>query len=139
MGMATARLFIEQVPKVLLVDTNESPLQKIVKSFGESNVSYRVADITNPKEVKEFVWAVVERYGGINIFVNHASIEGDISPIVDYPLETFDKVIAVNVRGAWLGLKYVIPLMAKSGGGSIILMSSVAGIKDAKRFGLCGQ
>jgi len=53
---------------------------------------------------------------------------GNIKPIPDYPLEVFDRVIAVNVRGVWLGLKHVIPAMAKGGGGSIVITSSTAGI-----------
>ena len=55
-------------------------------------------------------------------------IEGNIKPIPEYPIEVFDRVIAVNVRGVWLGLKHVIPVMAKGGGGSIVVTSSTAGI-----------
>ena len=55
-------------------------------------------------------------------------IEGNIKPIPEYPIEVFDRVIAVNVRGVWLGLKHVIPVMAKGGGGSIVITSSTSGI-----------
>ena len=52
-----------------------------------------------------------------------------IEPITDYPLEMFDKVIAVNVRGVFLGLKYVMPVISRRGGGSIVITSSTAGIR----------
>ena len=132
-GFATANLFLEQGAKVLLVDMNEATLREAIKSIGSDSASYVVANVTEPAEVQNYIQIAKERYGGIDVFVNHASIEGDISLIADYPVETFDKVIAVNVRGAWLGLKYVIPAMAERGGGSIILTSSIAGVKGSAR------
>ena len=132
-GFATANLFLEQGAKVLLVDMNEATLREAIKSIGSDSASHVVANVTEPAEVQNYIQIAKERYGGIDVFVNHASIEGDISPIADYPVETFDKVIAVNVRGSWLGLKYVIPAMAERGGGSIILTSSIAGVKGSAR------
>ena len=70
----------------------------------------------------------VAKFGGLDIFVANAGIEGEVKPITEYDLKTFEKVIAVNVTGVWLGLKYAIPAIAKRGGGSIIVMSSVAGV-----------
>ncbi len=63
------------------------------------------------------------------MFFNNAGIEGVVKPITEYPEEVFDKVIAVNVKGVWLGIKYVLPLM--NDGGSIINTSSVAGINGS--------
>jgi NAD(P)-dependent dehydrogenase (short-subunit alcohol dehydrogenase family) len=77
------------------------------------------------------VRTAVERYGGIDVFLNNAGVEGAVKPITEYPIEVFDRVIAVNVRGAWLGLRSVIPEMVKRGAGSIIITSSVAGIHGA--------
>ena len=68
----------------------------------------------------------VKAFGKIDVFFNNAGIEGVVKPVVDYPEDVFDKVLAVNVKGVWLGNKYVIPNM--NDGGSIILTSSVAGI-----------
>jgi NAD(P)-dependent dehydrogenase (short-subunit alcohol dehydrogenase family) len=58
----------------------------------------------------------------------NAGIEGSVSPIPDYPIEVFDRVMAVNVRGVWLGIKYVVPVMQARGKGSIVITSSTAGI-----------
>ena len=64
--------------------------------------------------MQRFVNTAVERYGGIDVFLANAGIEGRVLPIPEYPIDVFDRVIAVNVRGVWLGLKYVIPAMARA-------------------------
>src|SRR5262245_33841971 len=128
-GIAAGQLFVREGARVLLVDLSEKPLQQAVRRIGSEAVSYAAADVTQPEQTQQYVRAAVERYGGIDIFLNNAGIEGVVQPITDYPLEIFDKVLAVNVRGVWLGLKYVIPEMKTRGGGSIVITSSVAGIK----------
>ena len=127
-GQAAARQFTAEGARVALVDLNEAALQGAVQSIGEDMASYVVADVTQPEQVQNYVKAAVERWGGIDIFLANAGIEGALSSITDYPIETFDQVMAVNVRGVWLGLKYVIPAMRDRGGGSIVITSSTAGI-----------
>lgn len=128
-GAEAGRIFVREGAKVLLVDLQEEPLKKAVQSVGGNNVSYAVADVTQPEQVQAYVRTAVERYGGIDISLQNAGIEGVVQPITDYPLDIFDKVLAVNVRGVWLGLKYLMPAMQKRGGGSIVITSSVAGIR----------
>ena len=125
-GMTTAKLFLEEGAKVLLVDLEEEPLKKAVKELGGKAVQYCVADVTKSADVQRYVDTAVKAFGKIDVFFNNAGIEGTVKPIVDYPEEMFDKVIAVNVRGVWLGNKYVLPHM--NNGGSIIITSSVAGL-----------
>jgi NAD(P)-dependent dehydrogenase (short-subunit alcohol dehydrogenase family) len=72
--------------------------------------------------------AAEERYGGVDILLANAGVEGRVAPIVDYPEEEFDRVLAVNVRGPFLGLKAAIPALKRRGGGSIVITSSVAGV-----------
>ena len=127
-GQAAARQFTAEGARVVLVDLDESALQSAVQSIGEDMASYVVADVTQPEQVQSYVNAAVERWGGIDIFLANAGIEGTLSPIPDYPIDIFDQVMAVNVRGVWLGLKYVIPVMRDRGGGSIVITSSTAGI-----------
>jgi NAD(P)-dependent dehydrogenase (short-subunit alcohol dehydrogenase family) len=128
-GKAAGRLFIKEGAKVLLVDLAEEPLKQAVQDIGGDAVSYAVANVTDPEQSQQYIQTAVERYGGVDILLANAGVEGVVKPITDYPIEEFDKVIAVNVRGVWLGLKYVMPEMEKRGGGSIVITSSVAGVR----------
>jgi NAD(P)-dependent dehydrogenase (short-subunit alcohol dehydrogenase family) len=130
-GRAAAKLFIDEGARVLLVDVSEDALQEVVKPLPTDAASYVVADTTQPDEVQRFVQTAVERYGGIDVFLANAGIEGHLRPITEYPVDVFDRVMAVNVRGVWLGLKYVIPVMRERGGGSIVITSSTAGIRGS--------
>jgi NAD(P)-dependent dehydrogenase (short-subunit alcohol dehydrogenase family) len=130
-GSAAGKLFAEEGAHVVLVDLNEDALEEAVSSIGDENVSYVVADTTQPDQVQRFVNAAVERHGGVDIFLANAGIEGEFNSIVDTPVDMFDQVMSVNVRGVWLGLKYVMPVMRERGGGSIIITSSTAGIRGS--------
>lgn len=125
-GKTTAKLFLEEGAKVLLVDISEDQLKEVVKDLGSENVVYCVADVSKAIEVERYVNETVKLFGKIDVFFNNAGIEGVVKPIVDYPEDIFDKVISINVKGTWLGNKYVLPQMNE--GGSIIMTSSVAGI-----------
>ena len=127
-GQAAAKLFAEEGARVVLVDLDEGALQDLVRFIGEERSSSVVADVTQPDQASNYVQAAVERWGGIDILLANAGIEGVISPIPDYPIDTFDQVMAVNVRGVWLGIKYVVPVMQQRGGGSIVITSSTAGV-----------
>ena len=128
-GKITAKLFLEEGAKVLLVDMNEDSLKQTVEELGSKNVQYTAADVTKSADVQRSVSEAVKAFGKIDIFFNNAGIEGVVKPVVDYPEDVFDKVLAVNVKGVWLGNKYVLPQMNE--GGSIILTSSVAGISGS--------
>ncbi len=133
-GLATARAFIAEGARVLLVDVQAAPLAAAVAELGDAHARACVADVSDPVQVETYVAAALEHYGRIDIFFNNAGIEGVVSPLVDYPLEMFDRVMAVNVRGVWLGMKSVIPAMAKTGGGSIIITSSLGGLRGVPRM-----
>ncbi len=130
-GQAAARQFTGEGARVVLVDRDEEALQSAVHSIGEDKASYVVADVTQPEQVQSYVSAAVERWGGIDILLANAGIEGEIFPIPDYPVDVFDQVMAVNVRGVWLALKYVVPVMSNRGGGSIVITSSTAGVSGS--------
>jgi NAD(P)-dependent dehydrogenase (short-subunit alcohol dehydrogenase family) len=127
-GRAAAKLFVDEGANVLLVDIEERALRSVVDALGENHASSVCADVTSDDDTQGYVKTAVERYGRIDIYLANAGVEGNIKPIPDYPIDVFDRVIAVNVRGVWLGLKHVIPVMAKGGGGSIVVTSSTAGI-----------
>jgi len=125
-GKTTAKLFLDEGAKVMLVDLTEDALKTAVKELNSGNVSYCVADVSKAVDVAHYVDETVKLLGKIDVFFNNAGIEGVVKPITDYPEDIFDKVISVNVKGTWLGNKYALPQMKD--GGSIIMTSSVAGI-----------
>jgi NAD(P)-dependent dehydrogenase (short-subunit alcohol dehydrogenase family) len=128
-GRTAGKLFAAEGARVVLVDVNEAALQEAANAVGGNAASYVVADTTQSSQVQGFVDTAVQRHGGIDIFLANAGVEGVVQAIPDYPIDVFDQVMAVNVRGVWLGLKYVIPVMRTRGGGSIVITSSVAGIR----------
>jgi NAD(P)-dependent dehydrogenase (short-subunit alcohol dehydrogenase family) len=127
-GVATARKLVLEGARLLLVDLAESALRDAAASIGSEAAAICVGDVSRPEDNERMFRTAVDRYGGVDVFVANAGIEGTVKRIPDYPVETFDKVIAVNVRGVWLGLKYAIPEIAKRGGGSIVVLSSIAGL-----------
>jgi len=127
-GRAASRLFADEGARVALVDLDEPALRELAESIGEDRASYSVADVTDPAQSEGYVKAAADRWGGIDVYLANAGIEGQLSSIPDYPIDVFDRVMAVNVRGVWLGIKYVVPAMRERGGGSIVITSSTAGI-----------
>ncbi|MGA8855489.1 MAG: SDR family oxidoreductase [Christiangramia sp.] len=132
-GLTTAKLFLEEGAKIMLVDINEEELKKAVDSLSSGDISYCVANVSNAKDHSNYVAKTLEKYGKIDIFFNNAGIEGDFKPITEYPEEMFDKVISVNLKGVWLGCQHVIPKMEDEG--SVMITSSVAGLKGFKGLG----
>lgn len=126
-GKTTAKIFVEEGAKVMLVDLSEDALKNAVEEIGgDDSVAYTVANVTVAADVEKYAKATEEKFGKVDVFFNNAGIEGVVKPITEYPEEVFDKVIAVNVKGVWLGCKYVLPHM--NDGASIVITSSVAGL-----------
>ncbi len=128
-GTAAATMFAAEGARLMLVDLDEDRLAKLVRTIGEDKARYTVADVADAEQVKGFIAATAEAFGGVDIALLNAGIEGKVARIKDQSEADFDRVIAINVRGVWLGLKYVMPEMKKRGGGSIVMTSSTAGIR----------
>jgi NAD(P)-dependent dehydrogenase (short-subunit alcohol dehydrogenase family) len=133
-GIAAARRFVEEGAKVLLVDVNKQALDAAIADIGSDNVSVFTADVTSARESEAYIAAACDRFGGVDILLANAGIEGQVSPMIDYDEAIFDKVMAINVKGVWLSMKYAFTAMKKRGGGSIIVTSSTTGIKGAQRI-----
>lgn len=127
-GKAAGKLFVNEGADVLLVDVDEEALKSACDGIGSNKVSYCVADVTNSSDNQKMINLAEERYGGVDVLLANAGVEGDVSSIVDYDERRFEQVMAVNVKGPFLGLKAAIPAISKRGGGSIIITSSVAGV-----------
>lgn len=126
-GAATARLFASRGAKIVAVDRPGADFSALKKDLPKETV-FVEADVTDEASVARYVEAAVDAFGRIDVFFNNAGIEGVVHPIPEYPLADFQKVLAVNVVGVFLGMKHVIPVMAKAKKGSIVNMSSVAGM-----------
>lgn len=130
-GKAVGKRFVAEGADVLLVDLDEQQLAAACAEIGSNKVSYFVGDVTSAEDNHAMVATATERYGGVDAFLANAGIEGDVASIVDYDEDRFEQVMAVNVKGPFLGLKAAIPALALRGGGSVIITSSVAGVKGA--------
>ena len=126
-GSAAAKLFVQEGARVLLVDRDGSRLGAIASEFGPK-ASYCVADVSRVEDSQRYIAAAVERFGRLDVLFANAGVEGQLGSVAELAPEAFDHVLAVNVRGVFLGLKYAIPHIAKQGGGSIVITSSIAGL-----------
>jgi NAD(P)-dependent dehydrogenase (short-subunit alcohol dehydrogenase family) len=128
-GRATMQLLAERGARIVAVDRSEQDLQAAIVDLPASAQALTVsADVTSEDEVADCVRAAVDKFGTIDVFHNNAGIEGDIAPITKYSLETFRRVLDVNVVGVFLGMKHVLPVMLKQNKGSIINTASIAGL-----------
>lgn len=129
-GLETAKKFLaEGVEGILLVDVEESQLKDAAKSLESDDVKFFRADVSKSDDVKAYTEKAIQEFGRIDILFLNAGIEGVVKPLTEYPEEMYDKVIAINVKGVWLGLKHAFPHMKENGGGSVIITSSVAGLQ----------
>ena len=129
-GRATAVRLAQEGARIVAVDLPGSDLAGAVEAVeaAGSEALAVPADVTVWADHERYVNEAVDRFGGIDGFFNNAGIEGVVTPLTDYPEEMFDKVIAVNVKGVWLGLKAVAPAMRARGGGAIVNTASTAGL-----------
>ena len=125
-GAAAARLFAAEGAALMLVDLDADRLEALA---GETGGAWHAGDVSDPAANEAIAAATAERFGGIDIGLLNAGIEGTLAPIGDYTVEMFDRVMAVNTRGVWLGLKALMPYLERRGGGSLVLTSSTAGLR----------
>ncbi|MBY0334282.1 MAG: glucose 1-dehydrogenase [Acetobacteraceae bacterium] len=127
-GRAVCLGFVARGGKVAIVDRDAEAGAALAAEIGKDRAIFRAADVTRAAEVQAYVEATLDAFGGIDCFHNNAGIEGRIANIVDYDEAIYDAVMGVNVKGVFLGLKYVLPAMIKAGRGSVVNTASVAGL-----------
>ena len=128
-GASVAQLLGASGAKVLVADLNESGAQAIADAIvaqgGEAR-SFAV-DVSDALEVEAMVAAAQRDFGGLHLAVNNAGISGAAAATGDYPLDSWHKVIATNLTSVFYGMRYQIPAILASGGGSIVNMASILG------------
>ena len=135
-GRAAARRFADEGAAIVAVDLPGSDLDgtaAVVEAAG-GKVTAVTADVRAESDVAAYVAAALDAHGKVDALFNNAGIEGPVAPLADYPTDDFDRVMAVNVRGVWLGLKHAGPAIAASGGGAIVNTASMAGMTGTARL-----
>jgi NAD(P)-dependent dehydrogenase (short-subunit alcohol dehydrogenase family) len=127
-GVASALALLEQGATVQLVDRDERLLKAAVQALAAhgERLDYTVADVSDGAQTRDYIAKAVSRWGKIDFLFCNAGINGAIQPITEYPEDVFDAVMAVNVRGCFLALKYGLPAM--NDGGSVLLNASVVAV-----------
>ena len=130
-GAEAAHRFVAEGARVLLVDRDEAALAATAEPLGAAAATM-VGDVAADTTASAYVAEAIRRFGRLDVLLLNAGIEGTMAAIPDLPLATFDRVMAVNVRGVWLGLAAALPAM--QAGGSIVITSSTAGLRGSARI-----
>ena len=135
-GRAAARIFAREGAKVAAADVNRASAEETVGMIREAGGEAfgLQADVSKAAEVEAMVDAVVGTYGRLDCAFNNAGIEGVLASTADYTEADWAPVIAVNLTGVWLCMKYEIPRLLETGGGAIVNTSSAAGLLGAPRM-----
>jgi NAD(P)-dependent dehydrogenase (short-subunit alcohol dehydrogenase family) len=127
MGEATAKLFVREGARVVIGDMQREKGEAVAASIGPE-CKFVACDVSASEDVAGMVGAAVQAWGRLDVMYNNAGIGGGEGSIVDCTEETWERVIAVDLKGVWLGMKHSIPHMLASGGGSIISTASIAAV-----------
>ena len=129
-GRAAALGFASRGAKVVIADRDQAAGEAtagIVRQQG-GDARFVAADVTKSADVQNYVKVALDAYGAIDCFFNNAGIEGSIAPTAEYDEEMFDRVMSVNVKGVFLGLRHVLPVMLRQGRGAVVNTASIAGL-----------
>jgi NAD(P)-dependent dehydrogenase (short-subunit alcohol dehydrogenase family) len=131
-GASHAELFAEEGARVVLGDVRDQLGETHAAGLIERgfDVVYTHLDVTSAESWVDAVGLAEERFGRLDVLVNNAGITSPATP-VDEDEETWERIVAVNQKGVWLGMKFAIPAMHRAGGGSIINISSIWGVVGA--------
>lgn len=131
MGEAHARTFVREGARVVLTDLNEDGGRALADELGKSAVFVK-QDVASAEDWATVVAAAEERFGRISVLVNNAGVIGPVRGLLDFDEADFLRVCAINQLGVFLGMKTVLPSMIANGGGSIVNISSIAGMLGTK-------
>lgn len=135
-GRSIAELFVQRGARVVLADIDEENVRKTAAELGDAAVAVQ-CDVTDGEQVAAAVATCVNELGGLDIAVNNAGIE-ITAPVALMADDDFDRLMAINVKGVFLGIKHQTPALIASGGGAIVNMSSVAGLGGCPLLGVYG-
>lgn len=129
MGAAHARRFVAEGARVVLGDVLDDEGKALAAELGES-AHYEHLDVREPEQWRAAVAAATERFGGLHVLVNNAGIvNGNL--LVDFALEEWQRIIDINLTGTFLGMRAATPALIAAGGGSVVNISSVEGMRGS--------
>jgi NAD(P)-dependent dehydrogenase (short-subunit alcohol dehydrogenase family) len=136
-GRAISLRYAAEGARLVITDIDEKggneTAAEISKKGGEA--VFVLADMAKADDSKKVVDQAIKKFGALHIAVNNAGIAGPLKPIGEYPIDGWDKVIAINLSGVFYGMRYQIPAMLASGGGSIVNIASILGKVATKNAG----
>lgn len=129
LGEAISMLFAKNSATVVLADRDVDGAERVLQQITQAGGKGRVVktDVAKPDEAKALVDTALKEFGRLDIAVNNAGIGGPTAPVGEYPIDGWDKIIAINLSGVFYGMHYQIPAMLAAGGGAIVNMASIAG------------
>src|SRR3954453_8985007 len=130
-GRATALAFAREGASVVVSDISEQNVRETARRIEElGGRALAVAcDVTRTEDVKAALDETIETFGRLDAAFNNAGVENEVKAMADVTEEEWDRIVAINLRGVFLCMKYEVPLMLRQGGGAIVNTSSGAGVK----------
>lgn len=125
-GLATAKAFVAEGARVLIADVDQAALERAAGELGADAAAWAVTDVTDPAQVEAAVAQAVDRFGRLDCAFANAGVFGVVAPVAQYPVDEFNRVMAVNVTGSFLVAQSALRVM--EAGGSLIINSSVVGL-----------
>lgn len=127
-GHATSLALARAGAELMLVDVNAEGLAQRRAELAAlgARVETQLADVSSSAAVAAYVASTLQKFGRIDAFFNNAGIEGKLAPTQEYDEEEYDRIIAVNQKGVFLGLRHVLPVMVRQGRGAVVNTASIA-------------
>lgn len=125
-GRAIATMFANEGANVVIVGRSRTPLAEAAQAIGAHAIA---ADVAQEDDVRKLVAETTARFGGIDVLVNNAGVTGQVANVEDLDIDQWDETMAINIRGTILCIKHCVPSMRARGGGSIVNMSSLMGLR----------
>ncbi len=128
-GAQTAKTLAREGARVAVADIQEKQSEQVVNEIeqhGHQALAVR-CNVQEEADLEDAVDATVDAFGSLDVAVNNAGIEGELAATAEHPTDAFDRVVSINLRGVFLGMKHEIPVLLDNGGGSIVNVASVLG------------
>jgi NAD(P)-dependent dehydrogenase (short-subunit alcohol dehydrogenase family) len=140
MGSAVLEILAKRDVNVVCVDRDEAAVATVIEGLGQIQGEFVAvgADVSKASAVEAYIELPVERWGGLDGLFNVAGIEGELLPMLEATIENYDRVMAVNARSVFLGMKFALPHLVERGGGSIVSTGSVLAIRGVEACGPYG-